>query len=203
MSASIPLLINILLVFTAVKTILCYERNSKRDTDLKISFQPHIKDEHLPLAPKMKGSDDISSDPSNINEDDVSICDLSENGQEKGDNKIMNIAHKVTSVTQISPSPPDYHVKQESDNAHVLFASYYREDRFKVYKGLPNLRCMFCESYSPIKFDMELHLYDNHREDLLYDLPIKKKKGFRMNDRIDYAINLMESEAHKSKRYFG
>jgi hypothetical protein len=65
---------------------------------------------------------------------------------------------------------------------------------------------MFCESYSPIKFDVELHLYENHRENLLTDLQIKKKKGFRMDNGIDYALstlNMMEYEAHESKRYFG
>jgi hypothetical protein len=72
---------------------------------MKFSFQPLISNEHLPLTPKMKGSNLISSDSSDINEDNVFIRDLS------------------------------YHVKQELDNVHVLFASYYREDRFKVLKG--------------------------------------------------------------------
>ena len=76
-----------------------------------------------------------------------------------------------------SQSPPDYNVTQESNNTNVLFASYYRKDRFKVLKGLPNLKCMFCESYSPIKFDMELHLYKDHRENLFTDLPIKSRKA--------------------------
>jgi hypothetical protein len=59
------------------------------------------------------------------------------------------------------------------------------------------------QSLFPISFEMELHLAENHREELFTDLPIKKKKGFRMDNRIDYAINQIESEAHKSKRYFG
>jgi hypothetical protein len=61
---------------------------------------------------------------------------------------------------------------------------------------------MFCERYSPIKFDMELHLNEAHRENLLYDLPIKKRKGFRMDNRIAYVIDLMESEALRNNRYF-
>lgn len=113
-------------------------------------------------------------------------------------------AHTVTEVTPINrEEEASQAAEQKSDNKNALYPSYYRDDRYKALKGLLNLRCMFCGSCSPIKFDMDLHLYENHRENLFTDLPIKKKKGFRMNDRIDYAINRMESEAHKSKRYFG
>jgi hypothetical protein len=81
--------------------------------------------------------------------------------------------------------------KQAAEAKNALYGSYYRPDRYKMLKGLPTLICMFCGKYSPIKFDMELHLYENHRENLLFDLPIKKRKGFRMDNRIDYVINLM------------
>lgn len=88
------------------------------------------------------------------------------------------------------------------DNVSILYPSYYRGDRYEALKGLLNLKCIFCESCSPIKFDMELHLYENHRENLFTDLPIKKKKGFTMDNRINYVLDQFESEALRSKRYF-
>lgn len=117
------------------------------------------------------------------------------------DDKIAG--HTVTVVTPIlKERESSLSAEQKPDNKSALYASYFREDRYKVYKGLPNLQCMFCDCYSPIIFDMDLHLYESHKENLLNDLPIRKKRGFRMDNRITCAIDLMESDAVRNKRYF-
>jgi MCM P-loop domain/MCM AAA-lid domain len=116
--------------------------------------------------------------------------------------------HMGTLVTSVTPASTEdsSDIKQEESPVNrktdsVVAAHSY--ERVNALRGLPNLRCSFCdEYYSPIKFDMELHLYEEHKEDLLKNLPVKKK-GFRMDDRIAYVIDLMESEAIKNRRYFG
>jgi hypothetical protein len=115
---------------------------------------------------------------------------------------VKSSGHTVTVVTPIVTEDPSLDAKNKSYAEQVLFSSYYRDDHYRKLKGLHSLKCMFCECYSPIKFDMELHLYENHRKNLLTDLPINRKVGFGMDNRIVYAIDLMESEGHRSKRYF-
>lgn len=81
-----------------------------------------------------------------------------------------------------------------------LFDSYYRADRFKAYKGLLNLKCMFCGVCSPIEFDMDLHLYKMYKKNLFSrNFPIRRG----IDDRINYFIHLMKQEAAKNGRYFG
>jgi ArsR family metal-binding transcriptional regulator len=70
-----------------------------------------------------------------------------------------------------------------------LFESYYRPDRFKVYKGLPNLKCIFCGECSPIPFDMDIHLFLDHKDEYI--------------DGIDSLVESMELEAIENRRYFG
>jgi hypothetical protein len=70
-----------------------------------------------------------------------------------------------------------------------LFDSYYRPDRFKVYKGMPNLKCVFCGKYSPIPFDMDIHLFIDHKDECI--------------DGIDRLVRCMQMEAIKDGRYFG
>jgi hypothetical protein len=37
---------------------------------------------------------------------------------------------------------------------------------------------------------MELHLFEKHKQDLVYNLPIHKAS---MDDRVDYALDLIET----------
>ena len=58
--------------------------------------------------------------------------------------------------------------------------------------GLATLSCLFCSSYkTKIRFDMELHLFEKHKQNLVYDLPIPDKKA-SIDDRIEYALQLIE-----------
>jgi hypothetical protein len=84
-----------------------------------------------------------------------------------------------------------------------LFESYYRPDRFEAYKGLPNLKCMFCGKCSPIPFDMDLHLYEEHKRHLFTN-PVFRDKGLvTLDERIDYLLELMKDYAIKNRMYFG
>jgi hypothetical protein len=38
---------------------------------------------------------------------------------------------------------------------------------------------------------MDLHLYEKHKQNLVYDLPIPDRKA-SMDDRIEYALQLIE-----------
>jgi hypothetical protein len=58
--------------------------------------------------------------------------------------------------------------------------------------GLPTLSCLFCSTYkTKIRFDMDLHLYEKHKQNLVYDLPIPDIKA-SIDDRIEYALMLIE-----------
>src|SRR5690348_17105854 len=57
-----------------------------------------------------------------------------------------------------------------------------------VLKGQPMLKCNFCDEYkTQIEFDLELHLYEMHKWELLTKLPFKGK-GYSMDYRIAYVI---------------
>ncbi|MFL6433634.1 MAG: hypothetical protein ACJ71O_07875, partial [Nitrososphaeraceae archaeon] len=57
---------------------------------------------------------------------------------------------------------------------------------------LPTLSCLFCSTYkTKIRFDMDLHLYEKHKHNLVYDLPIPDRKA-STDDRIEYALQLIE-----------
>jgi DNA replicative helicase MCM subunit Mcm2 (Cdc46/Mcm family) len=69
-------------------------------------------------------------------------------------------------------------------------------------KGLPNLKCIYCSSYyTPIRFDMDLHLYEKHKLDLVYKFPDPFVRQMKMNDRMDRILDMMESDAIRVGRY--
>jgi hypothetical protein len=56
-----------------------------------------------------------------------------------------------------------------------------------IIDGVPPSTCIFCCKFTTsIYFDMDLHLYENHRTEL-WRLPIGK--GFSIDSRIEYAID--------------
>jgi DNA replicative helicase MCM subunit Mcm2 (Cdc46/Mcm family) len=70
-------------------------------------------------------------------------------------------------------------------------------------KGLPNLKCIYCSSYyTPIRFDMCLHLYEKHRLDVVYKFPDHFVRQMKMDDRMDRILDMMESDAVRVGRYF-
>ena len=63
-----------------------------------------------------------------------------------------------------------------------------RRDPDGILASLPWLKCYFCNRYkTPIQFDIELHLYEKHRWELLKKLPLKGK-AYSMDYRIAYVI---------------
>jgi hypothetical protein len=63
---------------------------------------------------------------------------------------------------------------------------------FGELDDLPNLSCLFCSIYkTKIRFDMDLHLFEKHKQDLVYNLPIPVMKA-SIDDRIEYALQLIE-----------
>jgi hypothetical protein len=86
---------------------------------------------------------------------------------------------RVTSVTSVTNSRPSSLIytrdKEKDDNNNTTLLS-----------GLPKIPCIFCTYSNPIRFDLELHLIEKHRMDLV-KLRIGKAS---MEVRIDYAIEL-------------
>jgi hypothetical protein len=52
-------------------------------------------------------------------------------------------------------------------------------------EGVMPVVCIFCKSITCVEFDLELHLYENHKIELV-NLPIGKGS---LDFRIEYAIN--------------
>jgi hypothetical protein len=58
-----------------------------------------------------------------------------------------------------------------------------------ILEGQPVLECIFCYKYeTAIEFDMELHLHEKHRPELLTEYPLIGK-GYTMDIRIRYFVN--------------
>jgi hypothetical protein len=55
----------------------------------------------------------------------------------------------------------------------------------QITEGAPPIVCIFCGFITSIAFDLDLHLYENHRY-ILRQLPVRG----RIDDRIGYAIML-------------
>jgi len=55
----------------------------------------------------------------------------------------------------------------------------------QITEGALPIVCIFCGFITSIEFDLDLHLYENHRY-ILRRLPVKGS----VDDRIDYAIML-------------
>lgn len=66
-----------------------------------------------------------------------------------------------------------------------------------ILESLPVLECIFCDKYkTAIEFDMDLHLYEKHRNELLTQFPFRGK-GYSMDDRIGYFINQIKIRGQK------
>jgi hypothetical protein len=76
------------------------------------------------------------------------------------------------------------------------------ENKKELLIGLPVLCCLFCNKYkTPIDVDMDLHLYEMHKKELITKLSIRSR-GVNLNDRIAFAIKLMKQDALINKEVF-
>ena len=84
----------------------------------------------------------------------------------------------------------------DTRNSHVDKDSYEdsginkkHHDPNEILEGQSVLECIFCDKYeTAIEFNMELHLHEKHRLELLAQYPLKGK-GYTMDIRIKYFIN--------------
>ena len=66
-----------------------------------------------------------------------------------------------------------------------------------ILEGQPVLECIFCYKYkTAIDFDMELHLYEKHRWELLRQFPFKCK-GYSMDLRAEYFVHQIKIRREK------
>jgi hypothetical protein len=64
-----------------------------------------------------------------------------------------------------------------------------RRTKSVIIDGVPPSICIFYRKFTTsIDFDMDLHLYENHRSDL-FRLPIANGLYFSLDSRIEYAIH--------------
>lgn len=114
-----------------------------------------------------------------------------------------NLPYNMRSVKpdksgNLEPNDPPYFSLSRFDIRNSSVDKDSHEDR-EIYKkphdpdgileGQPVLECIFCDKYkTAIEFDMELHLHENHRLELLTEYPLKGK-GYSMDIRIRYFIN--------------
>src|SRR5919106_3645005 len=61
--------------------------------------------------------------------------------------------------------------------------------------GLYYLECYFCKRFfTPIEFDMELHIYQLHRKELFTTLPVRRK-GSTFDGRLEFVLAVMRKKA--------
>jgi|SRR5215831_7413564 len=68
-----------------------------------------------------------------------------------------------------------------------------------IIDGIPPSTCIFCHNLSTsIDFDMDLHLYENHKTEL-FRLSIAKGLYFSLDSRIEYTINEGRKVYHEAE----
>jgi hypothetical protein len=79
----------------------------------------------------------------------------------------------------------------------AIFPMNLMHDPDHVIDGMLVMRCFFCRTFkTPIELDMRIHLREIHQEELVTDLPLQGK-GFDMNYRMGFAIDIMKHETPK------
>jgi hypothetical protein len=85
-------------------------------------------------------------------------------------------------------------VNKNKDNNNIKTSPKKPYDPDEVLKDQPILKCIFCDEYkTQIEFDLELHLYEMHRWELLTKLPFKGK-GYSMDYRTAYVIHMIKTK---------
>jgi hypothetical protein len=90
-------------------------------------------------------------------------------------------------------------IEDNSNNINMISNSYNnRSNNLATVTphsntNIPSLSSgLFCSTYkTKIRFDMDLHLFEKHKHDFVYDLSIPVRKA-SMDDRIEYALELIE-----------
>ncbi len=86
--------------------------------------------------------------------------------------------------------------KYENSNPHYK-KPYDPDDPDGILEGQPVLECIFCDKYkTAIDFDMELHLLEKHKWELLRQFPIKVR-GYSMDFRVEYFVHQIKIRREK------
>ena len=76
--------------------------------------------------------------------------------------------------------------KQSAEN-------YIKWSRWSIENVTITKMCVLYEYKTHIEFDMDLHLYEMHKKELLKSLPVGR--GYNMDSRIEYVLNLIKDNA--------
>jgi hypothetical protein len=97
--------------------------------------------------------------------------------------------------------------KSSTEAEDDLFPRNLIHDPRRVLDGMFILKCLFCKKYkNPLEYDMKRHLRYTHKDELLTNLPLKGK-GFNMEYRAAYAIDIMKQKVppeyydHRTARF--
>ena len=97
--------------------------------------------------------------------------------------------------------------KCSTEDEDDLFPRNLRYDPHHVLDGMLILTCPFCKKYkNPLEYDMKRHLRYTHKDKLLTNLPLKGK-GFNMEYRVAYTIDIMKQRVppeyydHRTARF--
>jgi hypothetical protein len=113
-------------------------------------------------------------------ENNSNNIDITSNSYNNGSNNLATTSSNTFSSSSRCVISVTSVTKQENDST------------FGALDGLPTLSCLFCSTYkTKIRFDMDLHLFEKHKHNLVYDLPIPVRKA-SIDDRIEYALQLIE-----------
>jgi hypothetical protein len=97
--------------------------------------------------------------------------------------------------------------KASTEDEDDLFPRNLMYDPHRVLDGMLVLKCLFCKKYkNPLEYDMKRHLRYTHKDKLLTNLPLEGK-GFNMEYRAAYAIDIMKQRGppeyydHRTARF--
>jgi hypothetical protein len=101
----------------------------------------------------------------------------------------------------------DDKTKSSTKDEDDLFPRNLMYDPHRVLDGMLVLKCLFCKKYkNPLEYDMKRHLRYIHKDKLLTNLPLKGK-GFNMEYRVAYTIDIMKQRVppeyydHRTARF--
>jgi hypothetical protein len=79
-------------------------------------------------------------------------------------------------------------------------ATNLRFNRDYLY-GLYYLECYFCKKfYTPIEFDMELHIFQLHRKELFNVVPLRGR-GTNLDGRVRFVLSVMRKRAKVHRQF--
>ena len=150
------------------------------------------------------------SPPKREKESHIPDSSNSDNESSKGNSEATlaefdrrSLAHDMSDKV----NPLDDKKKCSTEDEDDLFPRNLIHDPHRVLDGMLILKCLFCKKYkNPLEYDMKRHLRYTHKDELLTNLPLKGK-GFNMEYRVAYTIDIMKQRVppeyydHRTARF--